>query len=749
MTCSTGSGGESRRTGRGQSRPGRAARRAGRRGRRCARARRFRPRRGGGGGARRGGRRAGRSAGRDRARAARRPARRRSAAAPSGSTRAAIEAEALDAEAGLDRLDLRAEQPAQMGAVAGGAGEADRHMLLDHCRRGRRARTRRRTPRPASARAGTRRRTASAAGLRDRLGGGDRLEEAQQDARAALRGRSDRTARRRGPAPDRGGASKSRAEAALERRARHGDQLADPLEAEPAGGGRARPRRGAARRAAWRRAPRPRRPAGQRMSGAPPKRARACAAPAVPATAMRAVKPSRAAEGEDALAHALARRRTDGRRRSGRARGRPGRRGRRAASSGGRRTGRGGRARRRRPQGRRRGRRGRRRGSAPWRAACRARGRARAPRGRRRRATSRLPIAVGGDQRASRRARRTSVRGARLPRPARAGPPWPGSPALRAGSRSLGASAPACGGLRRRSRVAALRPPDPVDRQIGQEERGEPRHRGPPTASDEAGRRAGGRARPASGRGRSRREGSGADGRAGDPPAGHGGRRGGQRIGAGLAPAAQQQGRRAASPRRRAGAGGSRPCRRGRPRRSPRRGRHGAPLPPSPPAPRRHCGIRRRSAAPASAPPARGRARTDRAAPAPTAPGPFPCRAREARGERGEEQGRGGIVAGRGRGGRRLVQRRQPARRRRAARRPRRSRTAARAAPRPAGPDRSIAPISSRKAARRASRADEACMRLGLICSLYVPLCFRQSQAGGRSEPKLDISPSPPPKSAA
>ena len=55
---------------------------------------------------------------------------------------------------------------------------------------------------------------------------------------------------------------------------------------------------------------------------------------------------------------------------------------------------------------------------------------------------------------------------------------------------------------RRRRCGAALGPPDPLDREVGQEERGEPRHRGPPRASGGAGRRAGGPERPASGRGR-------------------------------------------------------------------------------------------------------------------------------------------------------------------------------------------------------------------------------------------------------
>ena len=68
------------------------------------------------------------------------------------------------------------------------------------------------------------------------------------------------------------------------------------------------------------------------------------------------------------------------------------RRRRRAASSGGRRTGRAGPARRRRPPDRRRARRGRGRASAPGSAPCRARGRARAPRGQAAAIRSRLPM---------------------------------------------------------------------------------------------------------------------------------------------------------------------------------------------------------------------------------------------------------------------------------------------------------------------------------------------------------------------
>ena len=84
-----------------------------------------------------------------------------------------------------------------------------------------------------------------------------------------------------------------RAEAALERRARHGEQLADPLEAEPAGAAERPPRRGASAASGIGASASASPPDGQRQSGSSPKRASACAAPAVPATAMRAVKPSR------------------------------------------------------------------------------------------------------------------------------------------------------------------------------------------------------------------------------------------------------------------------------------------------------------------------------------------------------------------------------------------------------------------------------------------------------------------------
>ena len=114
------------------------------------------------------------------------------------------EAEALDAEAGLDLLDLRPDQPSQMGRVAGRAGEADSRycsIIVD-------ALAGQDEAADAEARLRQDRNELAqrlGAGFGDRLGGGDRLHEAEQDRRAAPRGRSDRTARRRGRAPDRGG----------------------------------------------------------------------------------------------------------------------------------------------------------------------------------------------------------------------------------------------------------------------------------------------------------------------------------------------------------------------------------------------------------------------------------------------------------------------------------------------------------------------------------------------------------------
>ena len=172
MTCSTGSGGESRRTGRGQA--GQFAVSAERTGAADAALGQvaFHRAEAVDGGARRGGtasrsierreigrrRLAGHFAGdRLRARAARRaPATRRSA---------------LDAEAGLDRLDLRAQQLCEMGAVAGGAGGADRSRIAPS------SSTRSQSEDEAAdaearLRQGSRtsRRTASAERLRDRLG---------------------------------------------------------------------------------------------------------------------------------------------------------------------------------------------------------------------------------------------------------------------------------------------------------------------------------------------------------------------------------------------------------------------------------------------------------------------------------------------------------------------------------------------------------------------------------------------------
>src|SRR3954469_5506571 len=62
--------------------------------------------------------------------------------------------------------------------------------------------------------------------------------------------------------------------------------------------------------------------------------------------------------------------------------------------------------------------------------------------------------------------------------------------------------------------------------------------------------------------------------------------------------------------------------------------------------------------------------------------------------------------------------------------------------PSPAPAERSILRTCSRKAARRASMTDGACIRLGLICSGYVPQPFKESSwgiarlaAARRSEP--------------
>ena len=204
-----------------------------------------------------------------------------------------------------------------------------------------------------------------AARLFDRLGAGDRLHEAEQD-RGRLFG-DDRIERLGGAAERLIEAEQEvAAEAALERRAGHGDQLADPLEAEPVGvrSSSASSRRSAASGSGAMRVglaavraedQRLVAEAGQRVGGA------GGAGDGDPGGEAEA-----AAEGEDALAHALLAAEQVGD--AAQVQPEPVRAGGRGAraSSGGRRTGRGGGARRRRPQDRRRGRRGRRRGCAPW-----------------------------------------------------------------------------------------------------------------------------------------------------------------------------------------------------------------------------------------------------------------------------------------------------------------------------------------------------------------------------------------------
>ena len=298
MTWSIGSGGDEQAD---RARPVRgqcavAVERAGA-ARRCARARRFPPR------CRRWTRRAPSrtarrsiSGGEIGRRLARRPARPRSAAGASGSTRAGDEAHRARC-----RSRARSSRSSRTAAAADGRrrgwrGRCRSRRSARHRRPARRAGARRRTPRPCfgehRARAGAppraqrfarsprRWRSArrSAAGRARRLFGNDRIER--------LGGAAERLVE--------AGAARSAPKRRCERGARHGDQLADPLEAEPAGGaehvlveaqGGERHRRerigfaagGAESRSARRRSGRAR-----------------CAAPGVPATAMRAAKPSRA-----------------------------------------------------------------------------------------------------------------------------------------------------------------------------------------------------------------------------------------------------------------------------------------------------------------------------------------------------------------------------------------------------------------------------------------------------------------------
>ena len=185
------------------------------------------------------------------------------------------EAEPLDAEAGLDRLDLRAQ--IRRGDAA--PSRVARARLTTTCwaslsTRSHRRR-RRRTPRPASASSGMSRRTASppASAIASAVAIGSRKRSRIAGGASGTIG-SNGSARAAQRLIEPG--QQSAAEAALERRARHGDQRADPLDAQPVGGGRARPsssRRAASGMAAIASASPP---GGQRMSGrARPKRASA------------------------------------------------------------------------------------------------------------------------------------------------------------------------------------------------------------------------------------------------------------------------------------------------------------------------------------------------------------------------------------------------------------------------------------------------------------------------------------------
>ena len=311
MTLSTRSGGESRRTGRGQ-RGQAPCSASGPMRRRFARARRFRPRSAGTGGARRAGRRAGRPAARDRA-----PVCRRSAGSigcgASGSQRPATRRIASIPKPGSIRSIFITSKRSRWAPSRRGARGADGDRAAPRRRPGRRS------GEPAGRQAGLASGSRSAepsdrpSTCPDRLGGGDRLGEAQGGRGRLLAERSDRTAR-----PARPSAWSSRASRLLPKRrssgaARHRGEIADRLEPEPAGGDdqvRSRPE---ARRAEAGRSPRPRRRRGQRIRRREPKRARAWAAPGVPATAIRAAKPKPDAEMRGFARTIAPRRRTDGR----------------------------------------------------------------------------------------------------------------------------------------------------------------------------------------------------------------------------------------------------------------------------------------------------------------------------------------------------------------------------------------------------------------------------------------------------
>jgi hypothetical protein len=176
-----------------------------------------------------------------------------------------------------------------MGAVAGRAGRADGDALLGpvHTQTQEDEDSRRQ---PTLLESGDEPPHQLSKRLLDRFGAGDRLGEAELGLGRILgHDRIDRLGR--APQSLVEAQEQRPAEAALERPARHRHQVADPLDAEPAGGAEhifidlrlaiVSPDSASA-------SP----PGGHKVRDE--KRASACAAPGVPATAMRAVKPSRA-----------------------------------------------------------------------------------------------------------------------------------------------------------------------------------------------------------------------------------------------------------------------------------------------------------------------------------------------------------------------------------------------------------------------------------------------------------------------
>ena len=155
---------------------------------------------------RRAGRRGGRSARRDRAAAVSPASAPSIGCGASGSTRRGDEADGARcrSRARSSRSSRRAACR-RWAAVAGGAGECRSRLCsiaVDAlAEQDEAADAEARLPSGWRRAGAPPRRCAS----RDRFGGGDRLEEAQQDRRRRPPGRSGRTARRRGPAPGRAG----------------------------------------------------------------------------------------------------------------------------------------------------------------------------------------------------------------------------------------------------------------------------------------------------------------------------------------------------------------------------------------------------------------------------------------------------------------------------------------------------------------------------------------------------------------